>query len=363
MFRTLILDPVRLLIFYLLAVVFACLWPFNFWQSNLVSWNPGSGLHFNEPSTVYSTGPLTKLQGLKQFTLLLHLSSRLPDEASWIVSYGLDLEQFGFMLGQRWGQLVFELKSNDPQKRARLFVESPFDNSGRAWIAVTYDGTRLTAFSNGEKKRENIAPAVDPVNWKEDFPLVFGSGTNGKFAWTGTMYGFALLNRAASPEELMKPESLFAAPAPLLRYSFREGSGFTIFDSGVPPSHTLVIPRKFSPYVRPTLMSPVSYWFPRPLLSDVILNIVGYIPLGILLASLYAPGQRMKMWMIIVLSSLALSVGLEVAQSFLSSRWSSVSDVLANTAGGILGAVLWQSKLFQKLIEMGGFHFQRNAKG
>ena len=94
------------------------------------------------------------------------------------------------------------------------------------------------------------------------------------------------------------------------------------------------------PHPRAYLME---YRASRPWLSlDVALNVAIFVPLGWLLArvghsrGLSRPG-------VIVLAAVgcgALSLSAETVQFFLPSRHSSVIDVVANTAGAVLGAVV-----------------------
>jgi glycopeptide antibiotics resistance protein len=66
-------------------------------------------------------------------------------------------------------------------------------------------------------------------------------------------------------------------------------------------------------------------------------NIAMFVPLGFLL-SLVLPS---RIWWIAIIACPVISTGIEVAQHlFLSGRFATVSDVIANSAGGAVGAVL-----------------------
>ena len=81
-------------------------------------------------------------------------------------------------------------------------------------------------------------------------------------------------------------------------------------------------------------------WPPYIVASDVVLNILAYMPLGLLLSLLWmgrAPG-----WVAVVLSAAAgmlLSLSIEFAQAYLATRVSSSVDVLTNSIGALWGAV------------------------
>lgn len=73
---------------------------------------------------------------------------------------------------------------------------------------------------------------------------------------------------------------------------------------------------------------------------DCLTNVIGYIPLGILLVTAIFPLLRgFKAFLFAVGVSLILSVTMEVLQSYLSSRVPSNLDLLANVLGGSIGGV------------------------
>ena len=79
--------------------------------------------------------------------------------------------------------------------------------------------------------------------------------------------------------------------------------------------------------------------FPRPFLPfDFVANIIGYMPLGFLAVLAAHPILRGRA-AFAVLCALALSLALESLQLYLPTRTSSNLDLLANTAGGTIGAL------------------------
>jgi VanZ family protein len=70
--------------------------------------------------------------------------------------------------------------------------------------------------------------------------------------------------------------------------------------------------------------------------DDLLLNVVLFVPLGFLVerqgGGRWTPGR-------VVLAGLCLSLMIEVTQLFIPGRWSSVSDLVANTTGAWLGAL------------------------
>jgi VanZ family protein len=75
-------------------------------------------------------------------------------------------------------------------------------------------------------------------------------------------------------------------------------------------------------------------------MDDVLVNIAAYLPLGFLVARalMRSVGNRSAVLLAAVLTSLT-SIGMESAQVFMPSRVASNVDVLANSIGGLIGAL------------------------
>jgi glycopeptide antibiotics resistance protein len=78
------------------------------------------------------------------------------------------------------------------------------------------------------------------------------------------------------------------------------------------------------------------------LLRDAAVNVALFVPLGWLLARAARSQNVTPLAGIVVAAAVgaAFSLGVETIQFFIATRYSSVLDVLANTAGTVLGAVL-----------------------
>ena len=81
---------------------------------------------------------------------------------------------------------------------------------------------------------------------------------------------------------------------------------------------------------------------PARLVADVMLNVAAFVPLGWLLAQGIrdvAASPRARR-LVVVGFCAVMSFGVETLQYFLPSRYSSLVDVLANSAGALIGALL-----------------------
>jgi VanZ family protein len=81
---------------------------------------------------------------------------------------------------------------------------------------------------------------------------------------------------------------------------------------------------------------------PARLVADAILNVAAFVPLGWLLAQGIrdvAASPRARRLAVVGFCAV-VSLGVETLQYFLPSRYSSLVDVLANSAGALVGALL-----------------------
>ena len=85
----------------------------------------------------------------------------------------------------------------------------------------------------------------------------------------------------------------------------------------------------------------------RALAKDVVLNVLVFVPLGWLLTQALGRRPIPAPWVIGIVTCFAaiLSLTVETTQYFIPSRYSSIVDVLANTAGAFFGAVVGLASL------------------
>ena len=91
-------------------------------------------------------------------------------------------------------------------------------------------------------------------------------------------------------------------------------------------------------------------------ISDILLNILFFVPLGLLLIPLleiYTKRYSLSFWLT-VMSGLLLSIIIESLQILIPDRNTSVMDVLSNTAGTIAGSSLFMFSYIRRI-----FHLRR----
>lgn len=144
--------------------------------------------------------------------------------------------------------------------------------------------------------------------------LLFGSDPAGMHPWSGTLQQVKLFDRGKS----------------LAIYRFDERLPKTLINhaSGRVDLH---IPEHFN------ALRPALDWVDTTR-ADVVINVLGFIPLGMLLA-LGTARWQVRLLMALV-AGFAISLGIELTQTLMITRASSALDLLLNTAGSAVGAVI-----------------------
>jgi VanZ family protein len=286
------------------------------------------------------------------------------------------------MAGQWKTNLVFKLKAEGRSKPIHFETEGICKVGERTSLAIIFDGTRLLAYQEGKKIKERKTGPLTFSAWDKSYPLVIGSEANGKFPWEGRIYSIAIFDRALKEEEIKefsqepgivrkvqndneggrsviqgpweKPDEsagnmLWPTPhgggltRPLVGYDFVCSGGAIVKDSGKGIPADLVIPAHFTPYKRTVLQKPFTQWREfRPNIMDILLNVVGFIPLGFLFAGyLKHKGFRsIAVVLLAIATGFCISLLIEVLQAFLPSRSSDMMDLIANTFGTMIGCLV-----------------------
>lgn len=214
-------------------------------------------------------------------------------------------------------------------------------------------GTRL--FVDGVSTAGNANWQLAMPSQANPMQLVLGNSVHGRHGWTGSLHGLAIYGEAFAPQSVerhfdewlanrsfsdSKPESR------QLLYSFAKKTGRFIRDESGHNAH-LEIP-VYLKALQITLLSPHDNAFKWNLsrLSDVLINIFGFMPLGVLfygsLRRFYGVDDPTCLLAAVALC-LLLSLSIEMAQAWIPNRTSSLPDLMLNTVGGWLGIFGWRS--------------------
>ena len=149
---------------------------------------------------------------------------------------------------------------------------------------------------------------------------------------------------------------------PLVRYLFDEGEGSVIHDSGsISKPINLFIPEYIRHKLKPFLSISMDYLQSKSGFSDIIINILIFIPLGILIHGMLSSryGLTLKISLAALLLGTLFSLSVESLQYFSMTRNSSLIDVATNMTGTAIGIVMdrcytlflnYKAKQLEKLL-------------
>jgi len=356
--------PVPYFLCCILVLLLLCLWPFNFHQTNQVTWEPEGGVRFTPPATAYTSAPPAKLALLREWTILLDVKALAPWRQGRILGYGLDERYNNLSVDQLFDDLILRIRTDGDQRPRAVVVQKLFEQSTdrRFMLAIAYDGNDISAYIDGIRKVRQKIGIIDYSSWDNLYPLILGSFANGKYGWRGIFYQLCVLSRAVMPEELNSPQRLLRDTTTVLRYTFDEREGTTVIDHGRPSPAALLWSGEFSPYIRTVLQSPRDYWpNPRhPFIMDIIANIIIYIPVGFLLSILSVKRLgRIGQVIVVVVIALIMSLTVEIAQAYLPTRSSSSVDILTNGLGAYVGLFVHRKGWVEKILSALNVSFPR----
>jgi glycopeptide antibiotics resistance protein len=110
------------------------------------------------------------------------------------------------------------------------------------------------------------------------------------------------------------------------------------------------MPATFRPLRRIILGMPENnQWFSRPNMMDVTINILGFVPFGFFLIAWLVKVRNIpfpRAFGISILLGFSISLMIELTQAYLPMRDSSLLDLINNTLGTVVGALLLKIRAF-----------------
>lgn len=257
-----------------------------------------------------------------------------------------------WFLGQ-WRSYIILMNGDDysyKRRLPRIAVDTSKLATNEFLLTITSNLAGSTFYLNGERfsKKAGFVQAL-PVGGR----LVLGNSVYGKKPWRGTISSLAFYKAAFGPKSIRDRFAEWKQSGEYLPneseerwllYRFDEDKGTRVLDhSGHEihldiPEETTILKRTFlSRNLDLPLVEQLTTW-------DAGLNLFGFLPLGLVLASLLAArGIRRRLFLLIVVTSagFGLSIGIEFIQVWMPARSSTVLDLALNTTGAMAGALFY----------------------
>jgi VanZ family protein len=346
----------------LVAGILVCtMWPFNPLGRNHVQWIPGDrGIVFNGKGIAW-TPSAVQTKDARGNAVSLEVLMRTPN------TYGVHTilniyapgnpNQFLF---RQWTDGLIVSHSwlvGSRMRSAKFDVGHVFQPGKLILVTLTADGRQTTAYLNGKLvvSFAHFAMSIQDLSGQ----IVVGNPASGFESWTGELRGLAMYSRALSTEEVEKHyEDWLGSGTDVdgayVHYNFADGNGKAVTDLGT-SGEPLEIPATFR-IPHKTFLKPIrEEWRTPNYFWDVIVNIIGFAPFGIALGG-YLRFRR-GAFASVVLATVAggvFSFLIETTQWLIPTRASGQTDIVTNTTGAMLGAIVvsvWFSRYVTKAKE------------
>ncbi|MFW5854319.1 MAG: VanZ family protein [Thermodesulfobacteriota bacterium] len=352
----------------------AALWPFEFIPvcvNPKVQWLPDESAVQIAPCRTLSTPtPPASLgrhfQSSSGISVEVDLKTATADQSgpARIVTYSFNTRYRNFTLGQQKDALVFRLRTTDTDPNGTdpvLEVPSVFEPGTRRHLVVTYDGKVQHLYLDGRRIHTSRKLQGDFSNWNSRHFFVLGDELTGNRPWQGILYSVSLYDHALSetmvqerfnavrltsfdfgpsdPKMITVADPHLQEPGLVGRFIFAQNTGSRVPDQS--PSRLVgdLTTARFQSPLKEIFLNDFTVVFSR---KDMVVNILGFIPLGILIALNFSAPRRpawLKIYLVPILIGFGVSFSFEFLQQFTYSRNPNVLDILYNVGGAALGSI------------------------
>lgn len=347
-------NILALICFAVLCIILTLgLWPFHA-PTNGVSWLKNqNGLRVGKYGSIISSRPfqLTPPQQNPGATLEIWLQPRrIWEPATFLTFFSPDSFRFSLRQSQIDLQLRAEMQPGAPQPAAAsLYVKEVFRKPRPVFITVATAARGAWIYVDGALA---AASPQFPLSAKTfNGRLILGDSSGQSDSWSGQLLGFAVYRRPLTNQEVLhnyrswmqngRP-AVSAGASDAALYLFDERSGDVVHsksafgvDLNIPLRYQVIGKISLEPFWSEFNMSG-KYW------KAVLKNIAGFIPFGFFFYACLATRVSHKRAMLLtVILGAAVSLTIETLQIFLPTRDSGTTDLITNTLGTAIGAVLY----------------------
>ena len=273
------------------------------WTGNTIEVTSTGALRFDGTALARTDGPpawVAPAVAEGRFTLEVEARTEVPGQEgpARLVTVSADPRRADLTIGQQQDDLQIRLRRDGATGvgKPAIVVDDVFADDGWHTVVLRVGGGAVTVEVDGAVVAEE-AIGDDPLrSWDGSFPLALGSEVGGLRGWVGE-----------------------------IRRVRAEAGGIAV------------------DHLEPGAYELPSGWLAKQLTSviversDVVLNVLGFLPFGALFP-LLRPGRRTILRAAV--ASLVLSAVMEVGQLVVVERDPSVLDLGLNTIGGAVGGVL-----------------------
>lgn len=336
-----------------------------------MEWIRGGGLRFigTEMSSRYSAGGIAYSQdpvvvadasvehdGAFTIELALRCATEMNGGVQRILSIADDAKKEMLAIGQWRSHLIIrKFLSKDRGKRTwkEIGVSKALPKGKVQFVAISSgdQGTRLFLNGNLAKFYKGFSLFEGGLG-TEKWHVFLGNSPDGTQSWSGDLLGLGIFGRALSEGNVAlhfkkwEQGSLISTvdqEGLLALYDFSERDGEWAHNMAG-RDNPLRVPLRFQFEKR--ILGPFSMTRFKNVsgLKDILINILGFVPFGYLCSRQFGNSRKMsnfRVYLIVIVLGLFISLAIELFQIFLPARDSSQLDLICNTFGTVLGVLLF----------------------
>jgi VanZ family protein len=347
------------------AVLIATLWPFDFFLPNRVTWLPeANGIRFGRTGIVVNEVPLRK-SGTDfgdSCSLEILLRPAGVDSVHTILSFYIPNTPGNFRVRQYTDGLLVSHEFVDAKSRiktANFDVDHFFKQGQLVLLTVTFGPKGTIVYKDGRQAQIFSWFTISSASLSGR--MVMGTSDGYYEPWQGEVRGLSIYSQELTPRDALQDYSDWSnnggmgiadLHGAIAHYAFMERAGRDIHNSVI-SGPNLEMPKMFEVPDKPFLSSPVKEFETSwDYVLHLVENIAGFLPLG-LLGFVYFAGTRSH-WRAILYTIIAaaiLSFTIEVLQVYIPQRDSDITDIITNTLGASIGAVLVRARRVRTILE------------
>jgi hypothetical protein len=336
----------------LCVVLYAGLHPFHS-PANQVAWVANAdAVRFGEYGTILSSGsfPPPEPGGVERSIEIWVKPGKVKDSNTLVAFYSPDSPR-QLSLSQSESDLKIQIQTSTAWrsvKTEKTYVDDAFRDGKSAFWTVTFGQSGTAVYRDGALvRRSPLWPSISEFSGR----LIVGNSPIFNDSWSGVLRGLAIYDTALDQAQIeLHYSSWTKGGSPALTsddvcialYLFNEHAGRVVHNR-VLSKNDLYIPPKYM-VLRQTVLDPVwrAFNWSRGFWQDAFINVAGFIPFGCFFSAYFsARGLRSPALRASALGA-AVSVFIELTQAYLPTRDSSMSDLINNILGSILGAAAYR---------------------
>lgn len=344
------------------GILVAGLWPFHAPRNQVIWLTGANGLRFGQHGTILSSGPfqVTDSQPDSPCSIELLLQPDSISGGGTFLAFDNSATARHFSLHRSESDLLLTSETSDPANKirnARLYIGDIFRPGKETFITVTAGGASMAVYIDGKLAGTS---SQFPLSSKDlTGQLVISDSPLTEDSWSGRLRGVAFFDGALTPSQVLRHyvtwtrlgrPDIGESERNLALYLFDERGGSVVHNqvrSGV----KLYIPERYMILHQVFLERPWDEYHPGwGYWKNVVINIAGFIPLGFVFCAYFAGVRRIERAIVAsVIVGAAVSLTIEVLQAYLPTRDSGMTDLITNTLGTGLGAMLYRARGVQAL--------------